>query len=92
MENMQVSSQGKILTSNFSTYTIPTSCDYPEWNPIIVEAEYSKGPYGAKGFAEQPLLGMAPALTNSIYNACKARIKTIPAIPERVLDGIRGKE
>jgi CO/xanthine dehydrogenase Mo-binding subunit len=92
MENMQVSSQGKILTSNFSTYTIPTSCDYPEWNAIIVEAEYSKGPYGAKGFAEQPLMGMAPALTNSIFNACKARLKTIPAIPERVIDSIRGNK
>ncbi|MCK9224508.1 MAG: xanthine dehydrogenase family protein molybdopterin-binding subunit [Candidatus Muirbacterium halophilum] len=92
MENMQVSSQGKFLTNNFSTYTIPTACDYPEWNPIIVEEKYPKGPYGAKGFAEQPLMGMAPALTNSIYNACGGRIKNIPAIPERVLESIRGKE
>jgi CO/xanthine dehydrogenase Mo-binding subunit len=88
MEDMQVSSQGKILTRNFSTYTIPTSCDYPEWKPLFVESAYSKGPYGAKGFGEQPLMGMAPALTNSIYHACGARLRRIPAIPERVLEAI----
>ncbi|MGM0607678.1 MAG: xanthine dehydrogenase family protein molybdopterin-binding subunit [Candidatus Muiribacteriota bacterium] len=88
IENMQLSSQGKFLTNNFSTYTIPTSCDYPEFVPVIVESNYSKGPYGAKGFGEQPLMGMAPALTNSIYNASGVRIKRIPAIAERILDGI----
>ncbi len=86
MEDMQISGQGKVLTRNFSTYAIPTSCDYPEWKAVFVESEYSKGPYGAKGFGEQPLMGMAPALTNSIYNACGARLKKIPAIPERVLE------
>ncbi|PLX16723.1 MAG: xanthine dehydrogenase [Candidatus Muiribacterium halophilum] len=84
MENMQLSSSGSLLTRNFSTYTIPTSCDYPEFIPLIVESEYSKGPYGAKGFAEQPLMGMAPALTNSIRDACDIHLKNIPATPERV--------
>ncbi|MFA7577412.1 MAG: xanthine dehydrogenase family protein molybdopterin-binding subunit [Candidatus Muiribacteriota bacterium] len=89
MEDMQVSSKGKIITSNFSTYTIPTSCDIPEFIPVIVESNYSKGPYGAKGFGEQPLMGMAPALTNSIYNAVGARVKQIPATPERVQESMK---
>jgi len=89
MEDMQLSSSGSLLTRNFSTYTIPTSCDYPEFIPLIVESEYSKGPYGAKGFAEQPLMGMAPALTNSIRNASGVHLRNIPATPERVYKLLR---
>jgi len=77
---------GEIINNNFSTYIIPTIVDAPEIIPIIVEREFDKGPYGAKGFAEQPLMGIAPAITNAIYHATGVRIKELPATPERVFE------
>ena len=34
--------------------------------------------------AEQPLMGVAPAITNALYNATGIRLNEIPATPERV--------
>jgi len=66
--------EGKIINPNFSTYIIPTTKDVPEIVPLIVEKKYRKGPYGAKGFGEQPLMGVAPTITNAIYNALGIRL------------------
>ncbi len=77
---------GRIINPNFSTYIIPTAVDAPEIKPIIIEKEFSKGPYGAKGFAEQPLMGIAPAIVNAIYHATGIRLKEIPATPERLFE------
>lgn len=82
---------GKIINPNFSTYILPTTKDIPEIIPLIVEKSYRKGPYGAKGFAEQPLMGVAPAITNAIYNAVGIRFFEIPATPERVYESLLKK-
>ncbi len=77
---------GKILNPNFSGYLIPTSMDIPEFiKPIIVEKKFTDGPFGAKGLGEPPLICVAPAIINAIYNATGVRIRALPAIPERIL-------
>ncbi len=83
-EEMQVDAKGAIINSEFSTYIIPTSEDLPEIIPIIVEHPYPDGPFGAKGFGEQPLMGIAPAIANAVYGAVGARIKELPITPEKV--------
>lgn len=76
---------GRMLNSSFSTYILPTTMDAPEIDPIIVEHPYSKGPYGAKGFGEVPLMCVAPAVANAIYNATGVRIRELPCKPEKIV-------
>ncbi|MCD6168043.1 MAG: xanthine dehydrogenase family protein molybdopterin-binding subunit [Caldisericia bacterium] len=84
---------GYFLTENFSTYIIPTIKDAPkEIETIPVETYEELGPYGEKGIGETVMVPIAPAITNGIFDAVGARIKQIPATPERVFWAIRKKE
>lgn len=85
MEEIRHDSQGRMLNNAFATYILPTTEDTPELDPIIVEHAYDKGPYGAKGFGEVPLMGIAPAIANAIYNATGMRIRKLPIKPEKIL-------
>ncbi len=80
-----VSQKGKLQNLNFSTYIIPTSKDAPEIIPVFIEEKYPEGPYGAKGFGEHPLMAVAPAITNAIFNATGIRIRDLPATPEKII-------
>ncbi|MDR3177310.1 MAG: molybdopterin-dependent oxidoreductase [Desulfovibrio sp.] len=55
---------------------------------IYFEEPREYGVFGAAGTGEVPLCGMHPAVLNAIYNACGARVKRIPALPERVLEAM----
>jgi len=82
-ENLVID-KGRMMNPNFTGYIIPTIMDSPDIKPIIVEEKYPKGPYGAKGLGEPPLISAAPAIANAIYNATGKRVKNLPLIPERV--------
>ena len=81
--------KGKILNPNFSTYIIPTTLDTPEIIPVIVEDPYPDGPFGAKGFGEQPLMGIAPAVANAVCDALDISINELPITPEMVWGKVR---
>ncbi len=85
MEEIRHDAQGKLLNNAFATYILPTMEDVPELRPIIVEHPYSEGPYGAKGFGEVPLMGIAPAIANAVYNATGRRIRILPIKPEKLV-------
>lgn len=85
MEEIRHDANGKMMNNAFATYILPTTEDTPELEPIIVEHAYDKGPYGAKGFGEVPLMGIAPAISNAIYNATGVRIRKLPIKPEKIL-------
>jgi len=82
---------GHILNDQFSTYIIPTPMDVPEIQGLIVEHEYTWGPYGAKGLGETPIIAVAPAVTAAISLATGARLTEIPATPERVFAALPQK-
>ena len=50
------------------------------------------GPYGASGIGELPLTAPHPAILNAIYNACGVRIRRLPALPERILEGLKANQ
>lgn len=85
MEEIRHDNQGRMMNNAFATYILPTTEDTPEIDPIIVEHAYDKGPYGAKGFGEVPLMGIAPAIANAVYNATGVRIRKLPIKPEKIL-------
>lgn len=91
MENLVIRN-GYMLNPNFTGYIIPTIKDMPKLYPIIVENKDPLGPYGARGFGEPPLIGIAPAVANAVYNACGIRIFQTPILPEMIIEKIKGKK
>jgi len=76
-------------TENFHDYLIPTAGDMPEVETIIVEDTEPLGPFGAKGIGEHTLIPTAPAILNAIRHATGARVRRVPATPDRVRQAIR---
>jgi xanthine dehydrogenase molybdenum-binding subunit len=83
--------EGRVLNSNFADYRLLRSCDVPELEAIIVESNEPTGPFGAKGIGEAGMVCVASAVTNAIYHATGVRIKDLPATPEKILGGLKGK-
>ncbi|QGY41497.1 molybdopterin-dependent oxidoreductase [Pseudodesulfovibrio cashew] len=57
---------------------------------IYVETPRPDGPFGASGVGEMPLTAPHAAVVNAIYQACGVRIRELPALPEKVLAGLKG--
>ncbi|MGD9317997.1 MAG: xanthine dehydrogenase family protein molybdopterin-binding subunit, partial [Anaerolineae bacterium] len=73
------------LSTGFSDYYLPTIRSAPEIEVLPVEVPSRWGPLGAKGLGEAATLPTAPAILNAIYHATGARVRQLPATPERVL-------
>jgi aldehyde oxidoreductase len=77
--------------SNMSGAGMPYIKDIPDDMEIIyVETPRPDGPFGASGVGEMPLTAPHAAIINGIYNACGARIRHLPAYPEKVLAALKG--
>ena len=74
---------------NLHDYLIPTFGDMPPVESILIEEPSSIGPFGAKGIGEQALIPTAPAILNAIHHATGARIRRVPATPDRVRAAIQ---
>ncbi len=83
--------EGIIQNPSFTGYTIPTSMDVCDVEPVIVESAYSEGPFGAKGLGEPPMVGPAAAVVNAIYDAVGVRVRKTPCLPEDILRELNKK-
>jgi CO/xanthine dehydrogenase Mo-binding subunit/CO/xanthine dehydrogenase FAD-binding subunit/aerobic-type carbon monoxide dehydrogenase small subunit (CoxS/CutS family) len=72
-------------TENLHDYLIPTIGDVPPVDTIIVEERDLHGPMGAKGLGEHVLIPTAPAILNAIAHASGARVRDVPATPDKIL-------
>lgn len=86
-----ITDKGHAVTHGFAKYILPTSLDIPQINCIIVEDPDPKSPLKAKGIGEPSLVPTAPAIMNAIYDAIGVRMKTLPATPEKILQGLKEK-
>jgi CO/xanthine dehydrogenase Mo-binding subunit len=76
---------GHLLNPSFTDYKIPTVRDVPhEMVQIFIETPHDKGPFGARGVAEHPMISVPPAIANAVYEATGVRITELPLSPERV--------
>ncbi|MCK9560021.1 MAG: xanthine dehydrogenase family protein molybdopterin-binding subunit [Candidatus Marinimicrobia bacterium] len=73
---------GRLNQASFTDYIIPTTLDTPEIDTIILEENYSRGPFGAKGVGEQPLVGIPAAYVGAVENALGVEFHEIPLTPE----------
>jgi len=60
----------------------------PEIEIVLVEKPEPIGPFSAKGISEIALVPTVPAIINAICDATGIRITSLPAKPERVLEGL----
>jgi len=69
---------------------IPFIKDVPDALEVnYLETPRPTGPFGAAGCGELPLTAPHPSIINAIYHACGVRITNLPALPEKVLAGLK---
>jgi 4-hydroxybenzoyl-CoA reductase alpha subunit len=83
-------------TPSILEYKSPTTLEMPEVTTYFVEEPDPNGPFGAKEVGQGPLLPVAPAVANAIFDAAGVRVDEVPITPDRVLAALearaRGKE
>jgi CO/xanthine dehydrogenase Mo-binding subunit len=83
---------GAVINPNFMDYKFPSSMDMPasgDVKSMIAPAPHKDGPFGAKGFSEGAIVGVAPAIANAIYKSTGVRIKDLPMTKEKVLKQLK---
>lgn len=83
---------GRVLNDSFTDYHVPIAVNSPrQIDVVILEEEVNKGPFGAKGVGEPTTLPTAPAIINAIFDATGVKINDLPATPEKILMGLKGR-
>ncbi len=72
-------------------YKSPTTLEMCDVVTYLIEDPDPNGPFGAKEVGQGPLLPVAPAIANAVYDAVGVRIDEIPITPEKVLRAIKGR-
>lgn len=73
---------GLMLTGNLEDYKIAGAQEMPEMVAIIDDEDTRPG---TTGMAEASVIGGHCAIANAVYNACGARIRSLPITPDKVL-------
>ena len=66
-------------------YKSPTFLDMPPVTTYLIEEPDPAGPFGAKEVGQGPLLPIAPALANAVFDAVGVRIDEVPIQPHKIL-------
>ncbi|HEY4216764.1 MAG TPA: xanthine dehydrogenase family protein molybdopterin-binding subunit [Gemmatimonadaceae bacterium] len=78
------------LNPTMHDYKIPTMSDVPPIDAFFVEgADPVANHIGAKGLAEPPIIGTAPAIANAVAHALEVDVTEIPLTPWRVLAAMK---
>ncbi len=65
---------GKMLNAKFSQYHVPRFKDVPELETLLV----NRPDLTSTGAGETPIIGIAPAIANALFNATQVRIRSLP--------------
>jgi isoquinoline 1-oxidoreductase len=68
---------GKILNPKFSKYRVPRFRDTPSIEVVLLDRK-DLPPAGA---GETPIVAIAPAIGNAIFDACGVRLRSLPMVP-----------
>jgi hypothetical protein len=91
-EEMAYDENGRMVNPTFGPYKIYRADEMPKMDVILVQTHEPSGPFGAKAIAEIPKDGVAPALSNAVFDATGVRIRQIPFTPERVWWALRNQK
>ncbi len=68
---------GKILNPRFSDYRVPRFQDAPQMETILLDRK----DLPSAGAGETPIVGVAPAVGNAIFQATGVRLRSMPMVP-----------
>jgi aldehyde oxidoreductase len=80
-----VQREGRIVTDSYARLGIRRIGQTPGIKCLIIEEPHEQGPYGAKGMGELPLSMGAPSVSHALHDALGIWVKSIPAVPEKIL-------
>jgi isoquinoline 1-oxidoreductase len=66
--------EGKVLTDRFSRYRVPRFRDVPRIETVLLD----RTDLPSAGAGETPIVGIAPAVANAIFDATGARLRDLP--------------
>ena len=78
---------GRWAGTNLAEYLVPVNADAPDVTIDFVEVtDELVGPLGAKGVGEIGQVGVAAAIANAVFHATGRRVRSLPMLPELVMD------
>jgi nicotinate dehydrogenase subunit B len=69
---------GKILNPHFASYRVPRFSDAPSIEVVLADRK----DVPSAGAGETPIVGLAPAVGNAIFNATGKRLRSLPLVPK----------
>jgi isoquinoline 1-oxidoreductase len=75
---------GQVLNGKFSRYRVPRFSDMPSIEIVLVDRK----DLPSEGAGETPIVGLAPAVGNAIFNATGTRLRALPLIPNGTVGGV----
>ncbi len=91
-EEVIYNDKGKLLTTNFDVYHIPTRADVGELVTEFADSYEPTGPFGAKSVGEIGIDTPPAVLCNAVYNAFGVRVHHLPITPERIFKAVKEKK
>jgi CO/xanthine dehydrogenase Mo-binding subunit len=71
---------GRILNDRLSKYRVPRFSDVPAIEVVLVDRK----DLPSAGAGETPLVGLAPAVGNAIFQATGVRLRSLPMAPSGI--------
>jgi len=68
---------GRVLNGRFSSYRVPRFSDVPALETILLDRK----DIPSAGAGECPMVGLAPAIGNAIFDVTGVRIRALPMVP-----------
>jgi nicotinate dehydrogenase subunit B len=68
---------GKILNGRMSEYRVPRFSDLPLIETVLLDRK----DLPSAGAGECPMIGLAPAIANAIFDSTGVRLRSLPLIP-----------
>jgi CO/xanthine dehydrogenase Mo-binding subunit len=90
-EQLVYDENGTLTSGSLMDYALQTAPQVPTIETELVFVPSEKGPFGAKGVGEPPIVPVAGAINNAIKAATGVRVTELPATPERILKALKQK-
>jgi isoquinoline 1-oxidoreductase len=71
---------GRLTNGRFAQYRLPRFSDVPALDIVLLDRK-DLPPAGA---GETPIVGVAPAIANALFDACGIRLRSMPLVPHGV--------
>ena len=72
--------EGKIQNASFAQYRLPRFSDTPVLETVLLDRK----DLPSVGAGETPIVGVAPAISNALFQATGTRLRSMPLVPDKL--------